>query len=266
MVMEIGRLLSLQVTRVLIMHRFYVAPECIGDEFIEVGGQVANQSSKVLRLQPRDQVAFFDNSGYEYIVELISVTQHLLNGRIVHRAIGSSDPRIHLTLYQGIMKANKFETVLQKGTEIGISSFVPVLCSRSVPSLSRDWVNNRYLRWSNIIVEASEQSGRTCIPTLEAPMSFQEAIVGIKGNGIMAWEGETDKGLRECLVESIHGSGSQNCSLFVGPEGGFAIEEVQQAKSAGFVTVNLGKRILRAETAGLAMAMAAMYEFGELGN
>ena len=109
------------------MHRFFVDPECIGETSAVVIGPVARQAARVLRMRPGEPVVLLDNTGWEYMVRLDSVSSTRLEGEVVEKQKGTGDPSVLVTLYQGALKSDKLETVLQKGTEIGVSAFVPVL-------------------------------------------------------------------------------------------------------------------------------------------
>jgi 16S rRNA (uracil1498-N3)-methyltransferase len=248
------------------MHRFFVAPECIQEVQARVDGPVARQVAQVLRLRTGDVVVLMDNSGCEYVVALRSISPSRIEGEVVEKRRGLGNPGVLLTLYQGVLKGNKFETVLQKGTEIGVSAFVPVLSRRSIPRVSKGWADGKYPRWRSILAEAAEQSGRACIPVLEPLVPLGEALAIARGVRLMAWEGEREMGFRETLMEYIERIKGEGLSFFVGPEGGFEPEEAEEARDAGVVPVSLGQRVLRGETAGLVMAAAVMYQVGELGR
>jgi 16S rRNA (uracil1498-N3)-methyltransferase len=248
------------------MHRFFVTPQSIHEGKANVGGQVARQVARVLRLQTGDSVVLMDNSGCEYVVVLDGISPSRLEGEVVEERRGMGNPGVMMTLYQGVLKGDKFETVLQKGTEIGISTFVPMLCRRSIPRASKRGAEGRHPRWRSILTEAAEQSGRACIPTLEPLVSLNEALAEAHGVRLMAWEKETEMGFRETLVDNMEKVKAEGLSFLVGPEGGFDPEEVEEARDAGVVPISLGQRILRGETAGLAMASAVMYQMGEMGK
>ena len=248
------------------MHRFFVASECIQDTRAHVEGEVARQAARVLRLHPGQEIVLLDNTGWEYVVVLNQVSPSHLEGDVVEKRRGIGDPEVSLTLYQGILKVDKLDMVLQKGTEIGISGFVPVSCHRSVPRTHDGWASSRYPRWRKIISEATEQSGRASIPVLGPMLPLQEALIQAKGVRLLAWEGDAEKGLRQALTESSTRIREEGLSLFVGPEGGFEPWEVDEARARGAIPVTLGRRILRGETAGLAMAAAFMFHIGELGG
>jgi 16S rRNA (uracil1498-N3)-methyltransferase len=167
-----------------------------------------------------------------------------------------------------MLKADRFELVLQKGTELGASAFVPTVCARSVARPgdgSRR--SSRLKRWQRIVVEAAEQSGRGRRPELREPVPFGEACNDVHGSALIPWEGETRAGLKAALGRlRADGGALTSLGIFIGPEGGFTEQEVDQAKAAGVVSVSLGRRILRAETAGVSVLAAVMYELGELGG
>lgn len=248
------------------MHRFFVEADCIKGMNALVDGPVAWQIAKVLRLRTGSRVVLMDNSGYEYVVSIQVVSSSRMEGEILESRLGIGVHSPQLTLYQGILKGDKWGMVLQKCTEIGISSFVPIFCRRSVPKDSASWTRGKFPRWLSILTEAAEQCGSARIPTLEQPMSIKSAIACSQGMRLMAWEGEKKNGFREAIVGHMETIKKDGLSLFVGSEGGFDPEEVEEARDEGVVTVSLGRRVLRGETAGLVMASAVMYELGELGS
>jgi 16S rRNA (uracil1498-N3)-methyltransferase len=159
------------------------------------------------------------------------------------------------------MKRDKFELVLQKGTEIGVSRFVPLVTQRSLVQ-DVDIKANKQARWHKIITEAAEQSRRGCIPQLHPPQTLAQALADHPPQpGLIAWEEENTLTLREALLDEERPS---HISLFIGPEGGFAAEEVEAAKAAGIQAIPLGKRILRAETAALVASALVLHHFDEV--
>ena len=149
------------------MHRFFVDPDCIRDGRASVDGAVARQVSQVLRMRAGESIALLDGTGWEYVVSLNSLSPSRLEGDVVSESFLSGEPDVSVTLYQGIMKGEKLEMVLQKGTELGISAFVPVVCRRSIPRAAGGRADARLKRWQSIVREAAEQSGRTRIPVVE---------------------------------------------------------------------------------------------------
>jgi len=205
-----------------------------------------------------------DNSGYEYAVTLDSVTPRNSTGIVTDRYIGEGEARLSITLYQGLMKSDRFEYVLQKGTELGITRFVPIISERTV---ARNVVSpNRLARWSKIIREAAEQAGRSRLPVLKETLSFTEACDAISKPAIIGWESERDTGIRDTLVRlKADVREARSISIMIGSEGGLDDGEVEYALSRGIAPVSLGRRVLRAETAGVIAAAVVLYEMGEMG-
>ena len=249
------------------MHRFFVSPEHIDGDSIKLSGEVAAQLARVLRARTGEEIVLLDDSGWEYVVSLDRVTPQDIHGRVTDRLRSRGEPQSRITMYQAVLKADRFELVLQKGTELGISVFVPVFCERSVPRFKGgDLPLRRRERWQKIIKEAAEQSRRGRLPVLAMPVDFPTACQEAVGLGLIPWEEETVTGLKAALERwGLDGSAQPTVSIFTGPEGGFTQQEVQLARNMGIVPVSLGRRILRSETAGLATAAAVLYESGELG-
>ena len=245
------------------VHRFFVPPSNIEDERATLTADASRQLARVLRARTGDGVIVLDDSGYEYAVTLDSVSTRAASGVIYDRYLGEGETRLAITLYQGLMKADRFEYVLQKGTELGITRFVPIISERTV---ARNVISpNRLERWHRIMREAAEQSGRCRLPSLGDTMSFNEACDSITGPAVIGWESERDTGIRDVLLRhKADIKGAQSIAIVIGSEGGLTEEEVHYALGRGIAAVSLGRRVLRAETAGVVAATAVLYEMGEL--
>jgi 16S rRNA (uracil1498-N3)-methyltransferase len=249
------------------MHRFFIPSEWINGQQVTLVEDVAHQVRNVLRMRAGDRLIVLDDSGWEREVELSRVTPNVVIGYVAEERLAAGEPRTKISLYQGVLKAQKFEWVLQKGTELGLVEFVPVVCERSVVGDLED-VDRKLGRWGRIIREAAEQSGRGRLPVLRPAMLFAQGCQRAMRSGGLAlvpWEGEKEISLKAALAAS--GSGEDrpfSISLFIGPEGGLTPEEVQAARRYQAQPVSLGPRILRAETAGLVAASAILYELGDL--
>lgn len=249
------------------MHRFFVAPTAIHGDTVALNAPTAHQLREVLRLGPGADIMVLDGSGREYRVTITHLTRTGAEGHIVGQAPGAGEPRTHITLYQAVLKGEKFEWLLQKGVEIGISRFAPLLAQRSVTH-DRASLDKKGDRWRRIIQEAAEQARRARLPALTAPLSLAEACqeaAAEAGLALFLWESAPGRGLREAL-QAWRSSAAANgrISLFIGPEGGFAESEAALAEASGARLIGLGPRILRAETAGLAAAAAILYELGDM--
>jgi 16S rRNA (uracil1498-N3)-methyltransferase len=249
------------------MHRFFVTPEVLARQPVLLSGAQAHQIRRVLRLRPGDRVTLLDNHGWAYEAVLIACGETDAMLQTDRRWTAEGEPRTHITLFQAVLKGEQFGWALQKGTEVGVSRFVPMVCERNVVS-DLDAVEQKRGRWERIIREAAEQSGRGRLPELAPAQPFARAVClppptdsGLRR--LIPWEGERVTGLRDALVGCNFARGAR-IQIFVGPEGGFTEEEVWLAQRAGVQPVTLGPRILRGETAGIVAAAVVLYEAGEL--
>ncbi len=258
------------------MHRFFVSPDQLKDDKVTITGPAVHHIRNVLRLGPGDDIIVLDNSGWEREAEIVEVGREQVVGRVLSRALATGEPRTKISLFQGVLKGSNFELVLQKGTELGIVEFVPLISQRCVIA-SLDDVNKKMGRWQRIVQEAAEQSRRGRLPNLQPVMIFSHACERAKrmgGLSLMPWEEEEMVNLKLVFGRGEKKSRGKktlsfpsrpfSINLFVGPEGGFTLDEVMLAQRYDIVPITLGPRILRAETAGLVATAAILYELGDL--
>jgi len=245
------------------MHRFFLThTPIIPDQPVDLTPLV-HQLRTVLRLSPGDQILLLDNAGRAYPTEILRLDKNAAEGTVLGQEAALGEPPISLSLYLCALKADKFEWVLQKGVEMGVSRFVPVISSRTIVRPAEK-IAQKYTRWQAIIREAAEQCGRGRLPVLAAPLSWSAAVAEPSGLRLMPWEtaGQDASTLGAALTAAPIAA---ECSLLVGPEGGIDDAEAAQAMSAGWQVVGLGPRILRAETAALAAAAIILHRLGDLG-
>jgi 16S rRNA (uracil1498-N3)-methyltransferase len=256
------------------VQRFFVDPGAIVDGTVTLAGPQARQMVTVLRMRVGDHCFALDNTGYQYEVEIVELTPALVRGAVRSRSLVTSEPRTKITVYQAMLKSDRFEYALQKGTEIGVVSFVPTITDRCVVGNIGDSRSAKIERWTRIITEAAEQAGRGKLPTLQSALLFPQAVESARGISLIPYEEERGAHLRDVLRHHLSDQnfgqpGSRTrpfaVNIFTGPEGGFSESEIALAKSYGIVPVTLGPRILRAETAALATATAILYETGDFG-
>jgi 16S rRNA (uracil1498-N3)-methyltransferase len=253
------------------MHRFFVPSSSIQGDKVTLTGSQAHQIARVLRMRPGDIVVVLDNSAWEIETQLVSIDPASVVGRVLRRRLTTGEPRTKVSLYQGVLRSRTFELVLQKGTELGIVEFVPVIAERCVIS-DLEAVSKKHDRWQRIIQEAAEQSRRGRKPNLRPATLFYQACEQARQAGGLSpipWEEESSRSLQDLLRHAPKDQTDHwppmNINLFIGPEGGFASDEIVVAQRYGLVPVTLGPRILRAETAGLVAAAIILYELGDLG-
>lgn len=244
------------------MHRFFVPPETLGGLAAGLlSDEIAHQIARVLRLQAGERIVLLDGSGDELVVRLTAVAPSRIEGEVEERRPGRGEPRLRLTLYQASLKGDHMDYVLQKGTELGVSAFVPLITDRTIART----VDERKLgRWRRIVREAAEQSGRATLPAVREAVTLSTlAKRPPETPALVLWEEEQATGLGEALRTLPPLSG---LALVVGPEGGLDPAEIARLTAAGARAVTLGPRVLRADTAGLAAAAAILYAAGDLGG
>lgn len=241
-------------------HRFFVPPETLASSEITLGRDLAHRVGRVLRLQVGDRISLLNGLGREVEAEILSISRDAVRARALAVTCPKTEPRLHLVLYQALLPSDRFEWVLEKGTEIGVARFVPLVTTRCTARPPAGDLARRRGRWQAVVRAAAEQSHRALLPEVTAPATLQEALGDLSGSGLLAWE-ESRRPLKSALPELATGDA---LALFVGPEGGFTFEEAEAAHAAGLTVVSLGPRILRAETAGPILAALALYAAGEL--
>jgi 16S rRNA (uracil1498-N3)-methyltransferase len=237
-----------------VSHRFWVSSSQLADGEVTFTPAQAHQMRSVLRLRPGDQVRIFDGIALvDQVVELVDVT----HGRVIGQAAQPPEPRTRLVAYPALLQRDKFESVLQKLTEVGVTAIGPVITARSLVRSAPDAV--RLTRWAAILREAAEQCGRGRVPALLPACDLAEALERAEGTRLVAYEQERDRNLPDALADR-----PSSVALFVGPEGGFTAEEIDCARALGAQSITLGPRVLRSETASPALAALVLYELGDL--
>ena len=264
------------------MHRFFVPPELIKATSIEVPlpKELAHQVRDVIRLDIGEQLLLLDNSGDEVLAIVARINKASVEVYLLERRPGKSESAVRIILCQGMLKSTRFEWILEKGTELGVSVFSPIICRRSMAGLESTG-SSKIHRWQRIIQEAAEQSGRSRLPELLPIRSLVDALSDILQDtlAIMPWEEEHSLTLHDALNSTNPSTRNIGATLavarpmeprtlqtpstivlFIGPEGGLMAEEVALAQKHGVQIVTLGDRILRAETAAIATVANVLYE------
>lgn len=242
--------------------RFRIHPEHIRGQraFID-DPQEIRHIRNVLRLGEGDPVHLFDGQGKEYQASIVQITRErvILSLKPEPASVPMESPA-KIILGVALLKAPRFDWLLQKVTELGVSEVVPFSCSRVVPRWGEGQTGSRRARWEKIATEAAKQCGRAAIPQIHPLRSFEEALAYDAGRAtkVLLWEKEEALRLGETVARS------SRVFVLVGPEGGFSDEEALQAQAAGFQPVRLGPRILRAETAGVAIVALLQFILGDL--
>jgi 16S rRNA (uracil1498-N3)-methyltransferase len=245
-------------------NRFFVPGSSFEGGLVRLSREQAHQVRQVLRLEPGDTVVVLDDRGAEYEVTLTAVSPKEAVGRVVSTRPAAGEPRVQLTLFQSLLIREKFEWVLQKATEVGVTQIVPALTARSLVR-TKQIEENKLDRWQRILTEAAEQAHRGRIPRLESVVPFAEVFSRFIGFDRLLIAAPSEMvTLREALggIERPEPS----IALLIGPEGGFTEEEVALAREEGAIAIGLGPRILRTETAAVVASALILYELGEMGS
>ena len=235
------------------MARFFISPSSVEGDLIHVEGQTLNHLKNVLRTRPGEEVTLLDGTGAEYQCILKEYIPGEALCAITSRLVLTRELPIKLTLFQALPKADKMDLIVQKAVELGSYAVVPVETARCVVRLDDKKAAKKQERWQAIAAGAAEQSGRSFIPAVEMPVSYKEALGLLSGMDLvlLPYELEPGMGKTRKVLSSLRPG--MKIGIMIGPEGGFEAKEVEEARAVGAVPISLGKRILRTETAGMAL-------------
>ena len=249
------------------MVRFFVTPGSISGGKIEVSGENFHYLKNVLRVRKGESIIAFDGTGNDYLCSLDDINPLCMTLGIKHTFDSRTEASVEIHLAQSLIKMKNFELCIQKCTELGVKRFTPVITERTVIKLEEGKKENRRCRWEKIAAEAAKQCGRSVSPDVRSVVDFKDVLGEMKDFdlGIIPWEEEESLSLRRVLRDS--GSNHPGkVMVLIGPEGGLTREEVSSAKSAGMVSVSLGPRLLRSETAAIATVAVLIHELEEAGR
>ena len=244
------------------MHRFYLPPQQLHSEYISLPEPLAHQVRNVLRMRVGDVFTIFDGEGMEYDAEIADIHRDGVTVQLGDPRPCIGEPRLHLTLFHSLLKKDRFEWALEKGTELGVSHFVPMHTARVIADGASEI---KRARWQRVVIEAAELAGRGILPPIDDIHTLPQAFARLKDFdlALFAWEEASGYSLRDAVRDyrAVHGDAVPRVALFIGAEGGFTPEEAEAARAAGCQIVTLGARVMRAETASLAAIAALLYEW-----
>ncbi len=245
------------------MHRFYVPGEQIDNNMAIIRGEEYKHLARVLRLASGDPVVVFDGAGWEYEGVIKTLKEREAHVSLTSSSFLPRESSLEVWLAQGLPKGDKMELIIQKATELGVRGIIPLELERSIVKLDEKKKKEKRERWQKIAIEAVKQSRRSLIPEVLQPRSLEMFLAEVPAGALLLlpWE-EGGASLKKVLLET---PSPRPVYIIIGPEGGLSPKEVALARASGAVTVSLGPRILRTETAGLAVVSAVMYQWGDLG-
>jgi len=242
-------------------HRFYAPPLSFAGASVRLDADEAHHLTRVLRLGPGARVFVFDGEGAEYECDVARVAKHDVELNLLRRLDDAVESPLRLTLAQALIKGDKFDWVIQKTTELGVTRIVPLVTDHSDVKRTEERAGQRLQRWRRISLEALKQCGRRRLVEICEPAPFDDFC------------GSTARG--ECLIFSERGGESladvsaklrdvNQLSLCVASEGGWSDHELRKAASCDFTPVSLGTRTLRTETAAIVVVALAQHIFGDM--
>lgn len=223
-----------------------------------------NHAYRVLRLRKGAPVAVADGKGAAYHALVDSIDSQAVIVRLV-APVQTNEPALRVTMLQSLTKGEKMDLMIRQAVELGVARIVPVVTQRSIPRLSGPREASRLERWRKITRAAAAQCRRAMLPQIEPVCGFDKALEMVNGQpALVPWEMEKDSGLYDLLLKLRPAAGA--VLLFVGPEGGFSRSEMTALSAAGAVSVHLGPRILRAETAAITALAVIQSVWGDLSS
>lgn len=252
------------------MHKFFTSKDLINGDIAKIIGDDVKHIYKVLRLEEGEEVIINDSEGNEYLAKINSITKQEVTLDIDQKLDINNESDIKIYLYQGLPKAQKMDLIVQKGTELGVTQFIPTITHRVDVKLKGDF--KKLDRLNRIALEAAKQSKRTIVPKVTEPIEFEEAIEKIMDLDLVIVPYENAEGFGiKTLISDLKNNkvlldDIKTIGIFVGPEGGIEEDEIIKLKEKGAYIVTLGSRILRTETAGFVASSLIQYELGDLGG
>ena len=234
------------------MYHFFVSEEQINGEKAYIEGSDVNHIANVLRMKPGEELLISVKGDWDYLCKIVDIETDRVNLKVLE-SMEQRELPVNITLLQGIPKSDKLEMIIQKAVELGVSEIIPVKTKRVVVKIDEKKVDTKVNRWNAIAESAAKQSKRSIIPKVYEPISIDNALEIVKDFGVKLIPYENADGIDKTRKILDNMDKTKNIAVFIGPEGGFEESEVERIKNSGFEVITLGKRILRTETAGLAL-------------
>ena len=240
------------------MARFYCSTHIPNEPTWCLPETVFHHAIRVLRMSVGDHLTLFDGTGYEYLAQLTKVDKHSAIVSLTRQPLISRESPLNLSLAQAILNHDKMDWVIQKAVELGVTNIMPIMTERSIVKLSQEKVTGRLERWQQIVISACEQCGRTILPTVHAPVTLVNWLNTIKAAKRIVLDPTSEGSLMQ-----LSSSATDDWVFVVGPEGGLSQDELSLLYRHQFIGVSMGPRILRTETAGLAILSCAQMLWGD---
>ncbi|MCK5126492.1 MAG: 16S rRNA (uracil(1498)-N(3))-methyltransferase [candidate division Zixibacteria bacterium] len=224
---------------------------------VAICGAEAKHMASVLRINPGEVVRLIDGAGKALICEVVKIVSKQVDCRVIKSLKNSGEPSFQLTLACGISSSGKFDLILEKGTEIGVIRFIPLITEKGIVRLGGDdAIKTKMQRWQRVILAATKQSGRSVFPDITRPLSYSSFINGISPESALLFHPGREN---DNIFNRFKKIDNNRLTVITGSESGFSNQEIETAVERGIPTVSLGNRILRAETAAVVFSSMAIY-------
>ena len=244
------------------MPRFFIEPGITGEGDKKViTGEDARHISYSLRSKVGDEYTLCDTDNYEYRCVIENIDAESVTLRVLEKSLCKAEPTVEVVLYQALVKGDKFDTVVQKAVELGISEIVPVISERCVSRPDEKSLEKKTERWRKIAKNAAMQCARSHIPNIRSAVDFVTAADEISrfDCGFICYEAEPHEPMKKIFDSKSREKDIKSYGFFIGPEGGISKSEAEYAERLGIPLASLGKRILRTETAPLCVISSIMF-------
>ena len=244
------------------MYHFFVGEEQISGENAYIEGSDVKHIVNVLRMKTGEKLLISVKGDWDYLCKIVDIETDRVNLKVLE-SMEQRELPVNITLLQGIPKSDKLQMIIQKAVELGVSEIIPVKTKRVVVKIEEKKLSAKLNRWNAIAESAAKQSKRSIIPKILEPQSIDNALEIVKDFDVKLIPYENADSIEKTrrILDNMDKTG--NISVFIGPEGGFEEDEVKKAIDLGFEVITLGKRILRTETAGLALLSNIMIRLEE---
>jgi 16S rRNA (uracil1498-N3)-methyltransferase len=243
------------------MSRFFVSKESVRGNTIEISGDEAHHILDVMRLRKLDKIVAFDGTGREYKGFIKDVKKNSLLVEIVQTRTPAGIEKSRITLLQALPKKDKMDYIIEKSTELGAYSIIPLITERTIPKWNDSKRRSHEDRWKKIATQAAKQCGRTDVPMIGNIVNFSDSLKGASCYDLALIALLSDDTVN--FWEALSGFRGGRIAMAIGPEGDFTPQEARLAARAGFKAVSLGPRILKSDTAGLASLAILNYELSK---
>lgn len=240
--------------------RLFHPAQLTPDNTVNLSADAFQHSVKALRMTAGQAVCLFNGDGFDYLATLTSVDKRSAIARIDKRKANPSESNVAIHLGQVISRGDRMDFALQKSVELGVTAITPLFSERCGVKLSGERLEKKCQQWQKIVISACEQSGRSNVPSVNAPLSVEQFVGRVDAMLKLTLDPHAEVPLRQLAA----GQSLSSAALLIGPEGGFTDAEIAIAERNDFKPIRLGPRILRTETAALTVLSVIQYEFGDL--